>query len=333
LLIAGPSGSGKSNVAAGFLERLAEHKYQFCIIDPEGDHETIEGAVTQGSSQHGPKMEEVLQLLKDPEENVVVNLVGLPIADRPAFFLTLLHHLQEMRARTGRPHWLLVDETHHVLPASRQAGSLTLPGGLDRVILITVDPHQVAAAGLSIVDTLIVVGDAPETTLRQFCEAIEESPPAVPHLRLQSGEALFWARKSASGPFRLHIAPSQTERRRHRRKYAEGELGPEKSFYFRGPEGKLNLRAQNLFLFIQMAGGVDDDTWVYHLQRGDYSRWFREKIRDDILAAEAARIEELANITPAESRKLISSAIEQRYTLPSSSTLSAPRRDSGNGPA
>jgi adenylylsulfate kinase-like enzyme len=46
LFIAGPSGSGKSTVATGFLERLAEHEYQFCVIDPEGDYETLEGAVT-----------------------------------------------------------------------------------------------------------------------------------------------------------------------------------------------------------------------------------------------------------------------------------------------
>jgi len=50
-------------------------------------------------------------------------------------------------------------------------------------------------------------------------------------------------------PFRLRSAPGRTERRRHQRKYAEGDLGADKSFYFRGPAGALNLRAQNLTLF------------------------------------------------------------------------------------
>src|SRR5437763_1621565 len=46
---------------------------------------------------------------------------------------------------------------------------------------------------------------------------------------------------------------SKAERRRHRRKYADGELPPDRSFFFRGPNGKLNLRAQNLQMFLQIA--------------------------------------------------------------------------------
>ena len=43
---------------------------------------------------------------------------------------------------------------------------------------------------------------------------------------------------------------------RHIPKYAEGALGEDKSFYFRRPTNTLNLRAQNLTLFMQMADGV-----------------------------------------------------------------------------
>ena len=69
--------------------------------------------------------------------------------------------------------------------------------------------------------------------------------------------------------------------------YAEGDVGPVLSFYFRGPEAGLNLRAQNLIIFTQIAEGLDDETWSYHLRRGDYSRWFREVIKDAELADEA----------------------------------------------
>src|SRR5262249_7528811 len=53
LLIAGPSGSGKSTVATGLLERLTEQRYQFCVIDPEGDYETLDQAVPLGDSRSG----------------------------------------------------------------------------------------------------------------------------------------------------------------------------------------------------------------------------------------------------------------------------------------
>jgi hypothetical protein len=75
-------------------------------------------------------------------------------------------------------------------------------------------------------------------------------------------------------------------------KQVASALGEDDSFYFRGPAGNLNLRAQNLVLFNQIAEGVDDETWLYHLHRGDYSRWFREAIKDDVLADEVARVEE-----------------------------------------
>jgi len=125
-----------------------------------------------------------------------------------------------------------------------------------------------------------------------------------------------WLRRRGRAPFRLVIEPSRTERRRHTRKYAEGELGPDRSFYFRGPEGRLNLRAQNLLLFLQLAEGVDDDTWLHHLRGRDYSRWIRDCIKDRPLAEEVAEIENRADTSPQESRRLIRRAIESRYTLP-----------------
>jgi hypothetical protein len=114
----------------------------------------------------------------------------------------------------------------------------------------------------------------------------------------------------------LRTIPARLEHQRHRRKYAAGELSPEYSFYFRGPEGKLNLRAQNLLLFLQLAEGVDDDTWMFHLRRGDYSRWFRDRIKDDTLAAAAEEVERDETLSAKDSRKQIRAAVEERYTAP-----------------
>jgi hypothetical protein len=76
----------------------------------------------------------------------------------------------------------------------------------------------------------------------------------------------------------------------------------------------LNLRAQNLELFVQIADGVDDDTWRYHLEQGDVSRWFRDVIKDDALADEAAAIESRADLPTGVSRARVRAAVEQRYT-------------------
>jgi len=317
LLLAGSSGGGKSTLATGLLERLAEHKYQFCVIDPEGDYETLEGAVVLGNSERAPSSDEALHLVENPESNAVINLVGLPLEERPGFFHALFPRLQELRARTGRPHWILVDETHHLLGATWEPAELALSQALTNMIFVTVHPRFVAPAVLSAVDICITVGQDPLQTLKEFADTLGQRLPPLNNLTVEPGEVLVWQRHGDTEPFRVRPAPQRTERRRHRRKYAEGELEPERSFYFRGPDGKLNLRAQNLILFQQMADGVDDATWLYHLRQRDYSHWFRESIKDEALATEAEAIEATANLAPSESRARIKAAIEHHYTLPS----------------
>jgi hypothetical protein len=156
---------------------------------------------------------------------------------------------------------------------------------------------------------------------------VGEPGPAKLPAELGSGEVLLWQR-SRRAVRKVRITPARTERRRHVRKYAEGELPPERSFYFRGPEGKLNLRAQNLILFMQLADGVDDETWMFHLREGDYSDWFRTRIKDDELADEAAKVEaEGDKLSPTDSRARIKDAIGRRYTLPTSGPLPLPGTD------
>jgi hypothetical protein len=111
--------------------------------------------------------------------------------------------------------------------------------------------------------------------------------------------------------------PAQVHKR-HTRKYAEGELGEDRSFYFRGPDNALKLRAQNLAVFLQIAQGVDDATWTHHLRRGDYSTWFRDAIKDEDLARETDAIESDHRLAPSQSREKIAQAVTRRYTAPAS---------------
>ncbi|HEV8227194.1 MAG TPA: HAD-IIB family hydrolase [Methylomirabilota bacterium] len=318
VLVAGSSGSGKSTFATGVLERLAGQGYQFCIVDPEGDYALFEGIIVLGDKERPPTVAGVLEVLEQPNRNAVVNLLGLALAERPAFFSRLLPGLQDLRSRTGRPHWIVVDEAHHLLPAPSDLVSVTLPRTLSGMMLITVHPEHVSPAVLGSIDVVIAIGRSADQTLRAFGEAVGEHPPAALPATTGPGEALLWRRRpEAREPVGIRTLPPRSEHRRHVRKYATGELGEDKSFYFRGQDGQLNLRAQNLALFIQLADGVDDETWLHHLRSGDYSRWFREAIKDEGLAAEAVGVESQTGLDPRESRELIKAAIERRYTMPS----------------
>src|SRR5262249_35214956 len=151
--------------------------------------------------------------------------------------------------------------------------------------------ERLATSVLRKVDHLFIVGKNPAAALQSFAEEALDQGVVLPADDLEPGEALHFDRARPLALARFRVQPPKAERRRHERKYASGELGEDKSFYFRGPARSLNLRANNLALFLQLAEGVDDATWAFHLASNDYSRWIRDSIKNDELATAVFSIE------------------------------------------
>jgi HAD superfamily hydrolase (TIGR01484 family) len=317
-LICGSSGGGKSTVATALLERIVAGGFQICVFDPEGDYAEFRSGVVFGDAKSPPQLTEVVKLLERPDDNFVINLLSVPIEDRPALLSDFISAIANLRAKIGRPHWILMDEAHHLLPAERDVSATASLESLPPVILVTVDPATLAVDALRRVDDIIAVGDKASEAIFGFAQALSISAPELPPAAPSKGEALFWRRSEgrAAQIIKSHAPAEKAER--HIRKYAEGALGEDKSFYFRGPMNALNLRAQNLTLFMQMADGVDDDTWLHHLRANDYSRWIREAIKDDELADELKRIEGQPERDPKATRRSVREAIERKYTAAAS---------------
>ena len=317
-LICGSSGGGKSTVATALLERIVDGGYQICVFDPEGDYAEFRSGIVFGDAKSPPKLAEVVKLLERPDDSFVINMLSVPLEDRPALLSDFISAIANLRAKIGRPHWVLMDEAHHLLPAERDVSATASLDSLPPVILVTVEPKTLAVDALRRVDDIFAVGDKAAEAIEGFARALSIPAPELPRTPPDKGEALFW-RRSAGGRAQIvkpHAPGEKAER--HIRKYAEGALGEDKSFYFRGPTNALNLRAQNLTIFMQMADGVDDDTWLHHLQANDYSRWVREAIKDDDLADELEHIEGEATPDPKASRRTVREAIERKYTAPAS---------------
>ena len=318
LTVAGPSGSGKSTFISLLIEQLVSKEYQVCVIDPEGDYEDLQGFVTLGRSGHQPGASEVLDILETDPRSVTVNLLGVALSDRPTFFQKLLASIQELRSRTGRPHWVIIDESHHILPASLESASLVIPLELSSAALVTIHADHVAQPILRAINGLVLVGSEPRQVVKEFNAGAGTSLDInLPELAsLEHREAIVWRFKENQTPTRVRLEQTKIERCRHRQKYAAGELGEDKSFYFRGKTQKLNLRAQNLTIFVQMAEGIDEETWDFHLRSHDYSRWLRESVKDQAVADKVNAIEDDESLPSRESRERVLNVLREHYTAP-----------------
>ena len=67
---------------------------------------------------------------------------------------------------------------------------------------------------------------------------------------------------------------------------------------------------------MQLAEGVDDKTWLFHLKRCDYSKWLRHALKDSELADKIESIEKDGSLTERESRHRVKEMILEKYTAP-----------------
>ncbi|QKC91977.1 HAD-IIB family hydrolase [Mesorhizobium sp. NZP2234] len=315
VLIAGSSGIGKSTLATALTERFVEGGFQFCIFDPEGDYDGLEGAVRLGDGSSAPTKAQVLDLIEKADSNVVINGLALRVNERPDFFADLLPGLGSFRRRTARPHWLVIDEAHHLLPKRRDDTRAVLSLELPGTVLITVHPEAISTDALRLVTAIIALGPKAKDVIKVFCSETDIDPPK--DMASPKGErVLFWRPRKRKKIAKVKVIEPRQSLKRHSRKYAEGQLDEAGSFYFHGPDDAMNLRAHNLMIFAQIAEGIDDKTWEFHLRAGDYSKWFRNQIRDKDLARETAEAENDKKLSAEESRKRVLDAVRRRYTAP-----------------
>jgi hydroxymethylpyrimidine pyrophosphatase-like HAD family hydrolase len=316
VLIAGPSRSGKTTIAIALTERMVAQHYEFVVIDPEGDYVDLQHTVCCGSPQMPPSTADIVKLIRDATVNVVINTQALLLADRRAHFATILDQTAYLRCQTGRPHWLLVDEAHEVFPKGHRGLPRTGPSELPAMVLMTISPGSLSVDALQAVKTVIVLGRQPFEAFAEFAEAVGTSTPTE-FPQPSSDEALYWTWRSEKPPSLVRVTPPAQRHKRHEGKYAEGDVGVGRSFYFTSPSGSHTMGAKNLFVFVEVAERVDDETWERHLRAGDYSAWFRHVIRDEGLAQAAAAVERDRLLDSRESRARIKDAVYGRYAAPS----------------
>jgi hydroxymethylpyrimidine pyrophosphatase-like HAD family hydrolase len=313
VLVTGDSAGGKSKLAIGMREQLMDGESQTLVIDPEGDYQSVEGPIVLGTVERAPTAEEVMQVVRKSGKSCVVSLFAAKTEEQPILFSKLYRALEDHRVHTGRPHWNIVDEAHYPISVSwKPIDDLHLED-FRSVMYVTAFPEQMPRDLLSAVDLFVAISDEPSKLLQKFCESLgEEAPNLEPSADGEKHRAIAWWRGKGS-PFWFRRLPPRGEHQRHQHQYFDGEMDPESCFHFRGPTGALNLAAGNLRTFMQLAEGVDDETWAYHLKRGDYASWFREKIQDQELTAVTEQLQCADAVSPQDSRQRMLEMIRKLY--------------------
>jgi hydroxymethylpyrimidine pyrophosphatase-like HAD family hydrolase len=202
VLVLGAKRAGKSVFATKLMNRLATQGYSFCVIDVEGDYGTIAKAVSLGSPSRPPTANEILKLLQGADKSAVVNLSGLSKSDRLAFLTALTPKLAELRARSGHPHWVVVDETEELPPL----------GDGESVLYVTERPTSVSHEVLHATNLVIALGSNAQALLDEFCQVRGLDRPETQVTTLRDGEALAWFPQTANAqPFRLNSATPQQD--------------------------------------------------------------------------------------------------------------------------
>jgi hydroxymethylpyrimidine pyrophosphatase-like HAD family hydrolase len=320
LLVVGPSASGKTTLTAALVEQLVDAGRSACLIDPEGDYRALselQRVIVMGGKgeQALPTPDELTQLLGRPSDSLVLDLSALSLAEKVSYATKVLAAANTVRGSRGMPHWIVIDEAHHIFPADGSQASDLLPPAMGSFCLITLGVEELPRTIVERVNTVASTDfDAFRAAARRvFGHDVQGRgmPDGTP---LERGEAAIAWRDPERAAIRFKVGRRRVEHRRHVRKYTEGELPPERSFFFRGPQQALKLRAANLARFCELAEGVDEATWAHHLHTGEYSAWVRDMIKDPDLADEIRAVEQ-DGLSPSESLVRVLDAIRRKYAV------------------
>lgn len=323
LLIAGGSGAGKSYAAGLVAERLIERDYSVCVFDPEGDHAPLgrlRGVASVGGRAALPAPEEIPHLLRDRLHSLIVDLSLTPAAERQPYLTRALAALREQRRETGTPHWIFIDEAQTALYGGSASCEAFDPeaGGF---CLVSFRPADMCAGACASFDFLLTVAGekgVEEEALAALGEVAGIDAAGLGELRrapLTLGEAVLVRIGPRPELEVVDLGPRWVRHVRHWHKYARSQLPVHQRFYVRSPRGATGSVAGNLAELHRELVLCGPDVIEHHTRGRDFSRWVRDVMRDEELAAAMSDVEALAggSLSTEDIRARLLRAIEERY--------------------
>lgn len=240
VLVAGDTKSGKSWVAGLLTEQLILLGYCVCILDPEGDYRSLEalpGVVVLGGEDPPPSVRELTRALRYPDRSVIVDLSRVPQDGKVSYIRSTLPALNLLRARTGLPHRIVIDEAHYFLRDDTAGRLLDLER--NGYTVATYCASRLPKALLDATDVMIVTCESNPAELDMLHRSCSERAPCeVPDFKLlptlRPGQAVALpVTAEAGGRLQLFtVATRLTPHVRHRQKYVDVPVSEQRAFVF-----------------------------------------------------------------------------------------------------
>ena len=321
VVVSGDPRSGKSWIAGLLAEQLIAEGYQICIIDPEGDYAQLGGRskfMTFGHDLALPSPQATTRLLNTGPLSLILTLSSVALSEQLNYVSQLLGSLQEARAATGIPQWIVIDEANYFF----QGGSpclkyLNSPTG--SFCLVTYRPSLLATEVYNTVRAHIFTSTRVEEE-RYFVTKILQAyggSALAAHAALGSLEpprAGLLLTDSSTTPWKVFIPAERiTRHAHHARKYADTRLPDDKAFRFLNAGSPIAVH--NMIEFYHAIQSVPLASLRHHLDAGDFSRWVSEVLGDQQLARGFRKLERTTPVGATPDRAEVLAHVEDHYLI------------------
>jgi len=298
VLVHGDPLSGKSWLAGALVERLVARRYAVCVIDPEGDYHVLArlpGVTGVAIQTEGGLEAALVELEHDPAGCIVADLSSLEHARKLRIIARGLARIRELRARLGRPHWVVLDEAQYSL--HREGVPEHAVGIEDKgFCLPTYRPSWIRDSVIKAVDVFLLGRTTARDELAFLRSALAaltlDGDRAVAVLPdLPPGKFVLVQGGEGAGALTFVPVPRETAHVRHLMKYAEGVVPGERRFFFRDPAGEVVAVADSLSSFRHAVAAVDEPVLAHHAAQGDFSRWVLGVFSDPTLGQQVRKTE------------------------------------------
>lgn len=323
VLVTGTPQRGKSYVAGLIAERLIGMGYCVVVIDPEGDHVglgSLRGVFVAGAEGRLPSPHDLARMVRQLFTSVVVDLSRTRAADRRGYVQAAQRELEALRAASGLPHWVIIDEAQVPLARGGSAATFFEPAA-SGYCLVTHQADDLRPEALLATDVVIAIpggaADGPVAGLLAAAGAMPYSAAAALAAEAGPGQAMLVDRSRPAGAVVFAIGPRQTSHMRHWHKYSAGQLRQDRRFYFRrGWDAATGATAGSIGELEHELRVCQDEVISHHCGLADLSRWVGEVLGDPPLAADVEEIEKgvrAGTTSVAQARTRLIDVIRRRY--------------------